>query len=352
MPLTESQLNAYYGRPRTFQPVAVQTRLPWLPRRADGRVQVVLAHPLIADELVAACRAAAQASNWVPQRIDSYVPRAIRGVDTSGGWKLGDPGTSRHSWAVAFDFFATPADVPPPGGVWTPDNPVPDAFGQVFESRGWSWGKRWRRTDIPHIEYSAPPPTPTSPEGIVDWLTGLLKQGDTGPEVFDLQYMIRAAGVALWPSGIFDSPTAGAVRSIQEAAGITVDAIAGPQTEQAINGIVAARYDSMPDVVTSAYRDVLGRLPDDQGLAFWVEQLESGAGVHTLWGSLWNSEEGKRRRSQNILDLERRLAEAKAGIDDAKRLVAAKHDEIRQIRARMDQAAVLVGDALEVLHPD
>ena len=331
--LSAAELNEHFGRPKTFAPVQVQTRLPWTPRRADGRVQVVLAHPLIAEEFVAACRQAAEVSSWRPQRIDSYVPRAIRGTDTSGGWRLGDEGTSRHSWAVAFDFFATPADVPPPGGVWTPDNGVPPDFGSVFESRGWTWGKRWRRVDVPHIEWSAPPPRVLE-DGVVDWLTGLLKQGDTGEAVENLQFMLRAAGIRVWPSGVFDSSTAGAVRAVQEAGTLVVDGIVGPNTEAEINALVMARHGSIAEVVRAAYQDVLGRDPDQEGLPFWVGKLEGGIGVHNLWRQLWTSGEAQARRARSIEAVEAELAEAIKQAGQAR-----SHAHAWRVRAEAAEAA-------------
>ena len=362
MVLSTSELNKALGRPKSFRPVQVQNRLPWLPRRSDGRVQVVLCHPLLADHFVATCRAAASVSRWVPQRIDSYNPRPIRGVDLPDGWKLGDKGTSRHAWGAAFDFFATPADVPPPGGVWTPENGVPAEFAAAFEKRGWTWGARWRRKDVPHIEIMEIPRAGND-SGIVDWLTELLKQGDSGDEVWALQFMLRAAGLSVTPTGVFDGATKGAVVSVQEASGITVDGIAGPQTEQAINGVIIARHGSALEVVRAAYRDVLGRDPDDEGARFWVAKLEAGDGVHKLWRALWDSGEARRRRASENADLRSRYEAAMQALteqrglttrwqkraEDAERQLADLEGEVIGLGRRLDSARVLVTDALKVL---
>jgi hypothetical protein len=85
---------------------------------------------------------------WTPQRIDSLAVRKIRGGTSF----------SLHSWGLAFDFFATPRNVDPPGGVWKPDNHVTSAFAKPFEDHGFTWGRRWEREDWPHIEWAGPPP--------------------------------------------------------------------------------------------------------------------------------------------------------------------------------------------------
>lgn len=315
--LTESELNDLLGRPKTFQPVQVQTRLPWTPRLKSGRVQVVYAHPLVADLFVDVCHEAASRSSWVPQRIDSYSPRAIRGYRLPTGWRLGDKGTSRHAWAVAWDIFATPADVPPPGGVWTPENPVPADFAAPFEQAGFVWGRRWNRRDDPHIELGKAPPS--GPDFDPDFLSTLLKQGDYGPEVRRLQFMLRAVGQDVLPNGIFDSVTKGAVLAVQEAGRTTVDGIAGPKTEAAMMQMVVSEYGQrIGALVTAAYVDALGRNPDARGLDHYTKELSSGRlRVHSLWQVLWDSEEAARHRAahdtgplqQKIADLEARIGE-------------------------------------------
>ena len=108
----------------------------------------VTVHKVIKDQFAAGCEAADKASKWKPKRIDSYAKRRIRG---GSGWSL-------HSWPLAWDIFATGPNVPPPGGVWDPDNGVPEDFGKAFEDLGFTWGKRWDRVDVPHIEWADVPP--------------------------------------------------------------------------------------------------------------------------------------------------------------------------------------------------
>ncbi len=62
-----------------------------------------------------------------------------------------------------------------------------------------------------------------------------LKQGDRGEEVKSLQEQLNAAGHdAGTPDGIFGAGTDAALRAFQEARGLTVDGVAGPNTLQAL----------------------------------------------------------------------------------------------------------------------
>lgn len=137
--ITNAERTRLFGRPgdRSYL-VTVET--PW-----GIRVPV---HRAIVGVFQAACREAERVA-WNPQRIDSFNPRPIRG---STEWSI-------HSWALAFDFFATPPGVPPPGGVWTPQNGVPADFARAFTARGFTWGATFSRKDVPHIEWAGPPPT-------------------------------------------------------------------------------------------------------------------------------------------------------------------------------------------------
>lgn len=105
-------------------------------------------HEKIVGVFSEACRRAGRVA-WNPRRIDSFNPRPIRG---SSVWSI-------HSWALAFDFFATPPGVPPPGGVWTPANGVPAEFAKCFTDLGFTWGATFTRCDVPHIEWADRPPT-------------------------------------------------------------------------------------------------------------------------------------------------------------------------------------------------
>lgn len=138
MSLSRTQRDALFGAPGHVPKVTVLT--PW-----GLKVQC---HEIIQAVFLSACRDAA-AVKWKPLRIDSFADRNIRGSKA----------VSMHAYACAFDFFATPPNVPPPGGVWTPDNPVTAEFAACFERRGFRWGATFARVDLPHIEWPGGRPT-------------------------------------------------------------------------------------------------------------------------------------------------------------------------------------------------
>lgn len=141
--LTTAQRIAAYGEPGSRR---TQVKTPW-------GITVTI-HPAIVPVFAAACNEAETTCAWRPQRIDSYANRTVRGSTS----------ISLHAFALAFDFFATPPNVSPPGGVWTPDNAVPADFAACFERRGFTWGAKWSRVDVPHIEWAGPPPGPIHEE--------------------------------------------------------------------------------------------------------------------------------------------------------------------------------------------
>ena len=74
-------------------------------------------------------------------------------------------------------------------------------------------------------------PLPTiKPVG--DW--PLFKNGDKGSEVYAIQYLLRAEGYSLSADGIFGSQTTTTVKSFQQANGLAVDGIVGPNTWKAL----------------------------------------------------------------------------------------------------------------------
>lgn len=130
--------NRFFGAPGRVAKTTVMT--PW-----GIRAEV---HQAVAGVFLAACHEAYATCSWRPRRCDSYANRAIRGSYNP----------SLHSYALAWDFFATPPTQAPPGGVWTPYNAVPANFAACFIRRGFTWGAYWKRRDVPHIEWSGPPP--------------------------------------------------------------------------------------------------------------------------------------------------------------------------------------------------
>jgi peptidoglycan hydrolase-like protein with peptidoglycan-binding domain len=74
-------------------------------------------------------------------------------------------------------------------------------------------------------------PLPTL-KALGDWPVN--KTGDEGPEVYALQYLLRAEGYSLTADGEFGPKTASTVKNFQEAKGLTIDGIVGPDTWQAL----------------------------------------------------------------------------------------------------------------------
>lgn len=145
MSISYAQRDKIFGRCDASQHVVVKT--PW--------GIAVRVHRLLAERFKLACERADQRSAWKPHRIDGYACRDIRGSTS----------TSLHSYAIAWDFFATDPGVPPPGGVWKPDNTVPDDFAAPFIELGFRWGRYFSRQDWPHIEWphGIPDPLPAQP---------------------------------------------------------------------------------------------------------------------------------------------------------------------------------------------
>lgn len=150
--LTDAERQRAFGPPGDTSRY-VTYRTPW--------GMSVRVHTLVLAPFRLACEEAARSSPWRPQRIDSFNKRTTRGASS---WSL-------HAYALAWDFFATPPNVPPPGGVWTPNNGVPPGFAACFQRGGFTWGATFSRgRDVPHIEWAGPrpgiavPPTPSTPE--------------------------------------------------------------------------------------------------------------------------------------------------------------------------------------------
>lgn len=109
----------------------------------------VQVHVRVKDRFLAACAAAAAASSWKPRRIDSYNKRNVRGGTE---WSL-------HSWPLAWDFFSSPPNVTPPGGVWAETSAPDAAFRNAFKGQGFYLGAEFsRRKDYPHVEWASEPP--------------------------------------------------------------------------------------------------------------------------------------------------------------------------------------------------
>jgi hypothetical protein len=245
-----------FGQPGQVERVQVVT--PWgLP---------TLCHALIAPLFLAACAEAAVRSGWNPLRIDSYNPRPIRGEDgsTLSEWSL-------HAWCLAWDFFATPPGVDPPGGVWTPDNGVTEEFAECFERYGFRWGGRWTdRPDVPHIEWAGgrPPEVQPPQEGDdmtpeqaatldrIDWMISQIKpNADRLPDVHRIVDLLAwgvldpGQGLRAMVAGI----TGGDIDDLDEAE-VARLVLAGLSPE----AIAAAIPEGVKDAVKAALREGVG----------------------------------------------------------------------------------------------
>lgn len=69
-------------------------------------------------------------------------------------------------------------------------------------------------------------------EAAAEWPT--IKQGDEGPEVYAIQFLLNARGAALVPDGKFGPLTQDAVEDFQTDKGLSEDIIVGPQTWEAL----------------------------------------------------------------------------------------------------------------------
>lgn len=83
------------------------------------------------------------------------------------------------------------------------------------------------------------PPYDGSPGSTPGLSGGLLRRGSRGPEVRELQERLTSAGVDPGPiDGDFGPTTENAVRAFQQARGLEVDGVVGPQTWGALRGSV------------------------------------------------------------------------------------------------------------------
>lgn len=62
----------------------------------------------------------------------------------------------------------------------------------------------------------------------------MLRQGDSGAAVTELQQLLNAKGINIAVDGIFGDATSAAVVKFQKQSGIATDGIVGPQTWQAL----------------------------------------------------------------------------------------------------------------------
>lgn len=124
---------------------------------------------------------------------------------------------------------------------------------------------------LPSCSFS-PQPTPDTPtvdaslletQSVLSWTN--LRQGDSGRDVYTLQYLLRQRGYSLSVDGMFGSGTDSAVRSFQSSRGLSVDGIVGGNTWEAL--IVTVRQGDS----NNAVRAVQDQLRSAYGYALTVD---------------------------------------------------------------------------------
>jgi putative peptidoglycan binding protein/D-alanyl-D-alanine carboxypeptidase-like protein len=106
----------------------------------------------------------------------------------------------------------------------------------IFNKHGWHWGAAFRTEDAMHFEVSKATLTQweraslfgAAPTGAV------LKKGDKGPEVRQLQEALLRAGVGITVDSDFGPRTEQAVKYFQQRRGLNVDGIVGSATRSAL----------------------------------------------------------------------------------------------------------------------
>jgi peptidoglycan hydrolase-like protein with peptidoglycan-binding domain len=154
-----------------------------------------------------------------PPEVDVSPTAVGSNVDISVDFVSPDsPGTYRSNWQV--------------------QGPDGTKFGQKFYVQIVVPEPTATPTNTPQpTETPLPTATPTNTplptlKALGDWPVN--KTGDEGPEVYALQYLLRAEGYSLTADGEFGPKTASTVKNFQEAKGLTIDGIVGPDTWQAL----------------------------------------------------------------------------------------------------------------------
>lgn len=101
-------------------------------------------------------------------------------------------------------------------------------------------------SEIAIVETATQPPLPAPTETVPAQISEptetpyvvpawpLFRKGDTGPEVYAIQHLLRAHGYNLAVDGIFGTETRQQVLNFQLASGLSTDGIVGPQTWTAL----------------------------------------------------------------------------------------------------------------------
>jgi peptidoglycan hydrolase-like protein with peptidoglycan-binding domain len=103
-----------------------------------------------------------------------------------------------------------------------------------------------RTTEASLLEQAEQSPKPVRQSSNDTW-----KLGDRGEHISVLQESLAAAGFSSGTNGIFDEPTQEAVRRFQQAKGLTVDGVVGPQTRAALPAISQSNQSTAPAKASS-----------------------------------------------------------------------------------------------------
>lgn len=85
-------------------------------------------------------------------------------------------------------------------------------------------------------------------------MRNILKMGDIGQDVSDLQADLRRAGFDVPPTAIYDVATRDAVAALQQARGLVVDGKYGPKSRSALAGLDTSRMLRESDLIAAADR--------------------------------------------------------------------------------------------------
>ena len=118
---------------------------PGLPPRPDGSPRPLYVNRTIVEPLRAALAACvALGDGYAIRTIGCFAPRLKR--------VNGD--LSTHSWGVAIDINADTNPLAAPGVVLADAvRDMPDAWVEVFQGLGWTWGGRFPRPDPMHYQF-------------------------------------------------------------------------------------------------------------------------------------------------------------------------------------------------------
>ncbi|ASZ78903.1 peptidoglycan binding protein [Serratia phage 2050H1] len=165
----------------------------------------------------------------------------------------------------------------------------------------------------------------------------LLRKGDRGPAVVDLQKQLNAIGYNLATDGIFGNGTDQAVRKVQSGAGLVVDGVVGPKTVYAIQNAGDRHVDHLTeDDLVQAARDLGCELAAIKA----VNQVEARGSGYTKSGDL------KMLFERHIMF---RQLTNKYGLDRANQLAAQYPDVVNKSaggyttneRARLEKAVTI-----------